>query len=59
MIGITGPPGAGQSMITSALTDLLREQNRKVGIIAYDPSSPFSRGSVLGDRIRMRDHFFG
>ena len=41
MIGITGPPGAGQSMITSALTDLLREQNRKVGIIAYDPSSPF------------------
>ena len=41
MIGITGPPGAGQSTITSALTDLLREQNRKVGIIAYDPSSPF------------------
>ena len=57
VIGITGPLGAGKSTITSALTALLREQNRKVGITAYDPSSPFSGGSVLGDRIRMRDHF--
>jgi LAO/AO transport system kinase len=56
-IGITGPPGAGKSTLTSCLIDHLRERGLTVGIVAIDPSSPFSGGSVLGDRIRMQKHF--
>jgi LAO/AO transport system kinase len=56
-IGITGPPGAGKSTITSCLIEHLREREKTVGVVAIDPSSPFSGGSVLGDRIRMQKHF--
>jgi LAO/AO transport system kinase len=56
-IGITGPPGAGKSTITSCLIGHLRDAGRSVGVVAIDPSSPFSGGSVLGDRIRMQKHF--
>ena len=54
-IGITGPPGAGKSTITNQLTRHFRELNKKVAIIAVDPTSPFSGGALLGDRIRMSD----
>jgi len=54
-IGITGPPGAGKSTIVSRLVKWFRAQNQKVGIIAVDPTSPFSGGAVLGDRIRMTE----
>jgi LAO/AO transport system kinase len=54
-IGITGPPGAGKSTITNQLTKLYRKQNLKVGIIAVDPTSPFTGGALLGDRVRMND----
>ncbi len=57
VIGITGSPGVGKSTLTSALIKLLREKGHKVGVIAIDPSSPFTQGAVLGDRIRMQDHF--
>ena len=52
-IGITGPPGAGKSTLTGQLTQLIRKTDNKVGIIAVDPTSPFSGGAVLGDRLRM------
>ncbi|NIP29800.1 MAG: methylmalonyl Co-A mutase-associated GTPase MeaB [Candidatus Dadabacteria bacterium] len=55
-VGITGPPGAGKSTFVSCLTALYREQGKKVGVIAVDPTSPFTGGAVLGDRIRMQDH---
>lgn len=54
-IGITGPPGAGKSTLVNAVAKRLLTQNKKIGIIAVDPSSPFSGGALLGDRVRMND----
>ncbi len=54
-IGITGPPGAGKSTITNQLTKYFLSDNKKVGIIAVDPTSPFTGGALLGDRVRMTD----
>jgi LAO/AO transport system kinase len=56
VVGVTGPPGVGKSTTTSALVRLLRVQGRKVGVLAVDPSSPFSGGALLGDRVRMGEH---
>lgn len=55
VIGITGAPGTGKSSLVNALAKTLRRQGRTVGIIAVDPTSPFTGGAILGDRIRMRD----
>jgi LAO/AO transport system kinase len=57
VIGVTGPPGAGKSTLVDALIARLRAAGRRVGVVAVDPSSPFSGGAVLGDRIRMQAHF--
>jgi LAO/AO transport system kinase len=56
LVGVTGPPGAGKSTVVDRLTSLLRAESQTVGIIAVDPSSPFTGGAVLGDRIRMQTH---
>ncbi|WP_407310837.1 methylmalonyl Co-A mutase-associated GTPase MeaB [Desulfosporosinus sp. SB140] len=56
VVGITGPPGAGKSSLVEALTKLYRSNNERVGIVAVDPSSPYSGGAILGDRIRMQAH---
>ncbi|MCK5681275.1 methylmalonyl Co-A mutase-associated GTPase MeaB [bacterium] len=56
LLGITGPPGAGKSTLTDKVIANLRKQGKTVGVIAVDPSSPFSGGAILGDRIRMQQH---
>lgn len=55
-VGITGAPGAGKSTLTSALIDLLRRRGERVAVLAIDPSSPFTGGAILGDRVRMGVH---
>jgi len=57
VIGMTGPPGVGKSSLVSALVRLVRAEGRAVGVLSVDPSSPFTRGALLGDRIRLSDHF--
>ncbi len=57
IIGITGAPGAGKSTLVSRLIENFRSRGKRVGVIAVDPTSPFSGGAVLGDRIRMQNHF--
>jgi LAO/AO transport system kinase len=56
-IGVTGPPGVGKSSLISALVRHVRAEDKKVGVISVDPSSPFTHGALLGDRIRLADHF--
>jgi LAO/AO transport system kinase len=56
IVGITGSPGVGKSTSTSALVTALRAQDKRVGVLAVDPTSPFSGGALLGDRVRMQDH---
>ncbi len=56
VIGVTGSPGVGKSTSTSALVTAYREQGKRVGVLAVDPSSPFSGGALLGDRVRMQAH---
>ena len=56
-IGVTGPPGVGKSSLVSALVGHVRGLDRSVGVVSVDPSSPFTRGALLGDRIRLADHF--
>jgi LAO/AO transport system kinase len=57
IVGLTGPPGVGKSTLIAALTKELRESDREVGVLSIDPSSPFTRGALLGDRIRLSEHF--
>src|ERR687883_239643 len=56
-VGVTGPPGVGKSSLISALVRHVRGQGETVGVISVDPSSPFTHGALLGDRIRLADHF--
>lgn len=56
VVGLTGAPGVGKSTITAALVAAYRERGRRVGVLAVDPTSPFSGGALLGDRVRMQDH---
>jgi LAO/AO transport system kinase len=56
VVGITGPPGAGKSTLTSSLVRRLRMRGSRVGVVSVDPSSPFSGGALLGDRLRMSEH---
>src|ERR1700689_1240812 len=57
ILGFTGPPGVGKSTLLSALTKLERERERTVAVLSIDPSSPFTKGALLGDRIRLSEHF--
>ncbi|MEX2195504.1 MAG: methylmalonyl Co-A mutase-associated GTPase MeaB [Thermoleophilaceae bacterium] len=57
VVGFTGPPGVGKSTLIGALTKHAREQDRDVAVLSIDPSSPFTQGALLGDRIRLADHF--
>ena len=57
IVGFTGPPGVGKSTLMGALTKLEREHQHTVGVLSIDPSSPFTKGALLGDRIRLSDHF--
>ena len=57
IVGITGPPGCGKSTLVDSLIQILRKRGNSVGVIAVDPSSPFTGGALLGDRIRMQRHF--
>jgi LAO/AO transport system kinase len=57
VIGVTGPPGAGKSSLVGALVAHVRSLERSVGVVSVDPSSPFSRGAFLGDRVRLSEHF--
>jgi len=57
LVGVTGPPGAGKSTLVDRMTTELRKAGRTVGIVAVDPTSPFSGGAILGDRVRMGAHF--
>jgi LAO/AO transport system kinase len=57
VVGVTGPPGVGKSTLVGALVAHLRSLGKTVGVVSVDPSSPFSRGALLGDRIRLSDHF--
>jgi GTPase len=57
IVGLTGPPGVGKSTLIGALTAEMRKQDRQVAVLSIDPSSPFTRGALLGDRIRLSDHF--
>lgn len=56
VVGITGPPGAGKSSLVDALVTVLRQRGLRIGVIAVDPSSPFTGGAILGDRVRMARH---
>jgi LAO/AO transport system kinase len=56
-VGLTGPPGVGKSSLASSLIRIVRAQEKTVGVISVDPSSPFTQGALLGDRIRLADHF--
>jgi len=57
VIGFTGPPGVGKSTLLGAITKLERERGRSIAVLSIDPSSPFTKGALLGDRIRLSDHF--
>jgi LAO/AO transport system kinase len=57
VVGVTGPPGVGKSSLLAALVRQIREAGRTVGVISVDPSSPFTKGALLGDRIRLSEHF--
>jgi GTPase len=57
IVGVTGPPGVGKSSLVGALVAHLRTLERTIGVVSVDPSSPFSRGALLGDRIRLSEHF--
>ncbi|MGZ4677680.1 MAG: hypothetical protein ACXV8Y_14205, partial [Acidimicrobiia bacterium] len=57
-IGLTGAPGAGKSSLTDALIRRMRAEDLEVGVLAIDPTSPYSGGAILGDRVRMQDHAF-
>ena len=56
-VGFTGPPGVGKSSIIAKLIELYRKEGKSIGVVSVDPSSPFSKGAILGDRIRLSDHF--